>query len=761
MKKTLYILVISIINSLLCANLHAESYVWKSIKIGAGGVVPGIIAHPAVPGLFYIRTDIGGAYRWDQATEKWIPLMDKFSWDQPYMSVESIALAPGDPNLLYAFVGNSYDSEHAFGRLLKSTDRGDTWQETSFHQAAYGNGKWRWAGERMAIDPVNRDIVYVGTRKAGLWKSADGAVTFTRVQDVPPGDTSDVAGAGVSFVVFVPVEETDTRKATRTLFVGVMGEGVFRSADEGQSWKKLSGGPDPDRHYPLRAAAARGIIYITYSDAASPYGYGKDTGYIFRCTAQGELTDITPDMTGAAREKTDFCGITVNPTEPDKIAAIAFPGGTDAQTYRSSLFHSEDGGRHWNRIAWKDSTWKEERPWMQDPPADYTPGWTTQVLFDPHHPSTVWLTEGASVYRAEDIYAHPPTWTSRIQGLEELCAEGSLSVPGGALFTYVADKAGFKHRPDWAEYPEYKFKEFDGDDLLVGKVSGMDFCEKHPEVIVRVGGSGCWLRNGGYPRAKRSVDGGASWRDMNCAGGSMGKIAVSATDPNSMVWAPLPDTGDQPGRGHVWYSKDAGQTWKQARGEVPDNCFISCWERRSGLVSDRVAGKVFYLFGKVDQSSWKFNDDFYRSLDGGETWTKTHSFGLYSGVLPNNSINVKTAPFIAGTVWVGLGSKGLFVSTDYGHTFMQLPSVQTCLNFGFGKNPPGQTIPTAFLLGKLGEDEGLFRTDDLGKSWVKIADKTGHAFAAEYILIAGDRNEYGEVIIGTGGRGFFYGRMEK
>jgi len=59
---------------------HAANYTWNSVKIVDGGFVSGIVAHPGQQGLFYARTDVGGAYRYNSATSTWIPLSD---WTAP------------------------------------------------------------------------------------------------------------------------------------------------------------------------------------------------------------------------------------------------------------------------------------------------------------------------------------------------------------------------------------------------------------------------------------------------------------------------------------------------------------------------------------------------------------------------------------------------------------------------------------------------------------------------------------------------------
>src|ERR1039458_5516116 len=49
-----------------------SSYVWRNVTMGGGGFVTGIIFHPTAKNLMYARTDVGGAYRWEDAAQKWI-----------------------------------------------------------------------------------------------------------------------------------------------------------------------------------------------------------------------------------------------------------------------------------------------------------------------------------------------------------------------------------------------------------------------------------------------------------------------------------------------------------------------------------------------------------------------------------------------------------------------------------------------------------------------------------------------------------------
>ena len=57
-----------------------EAYQWQNVAIGGGGFISGIITSKTEQNLVYARTDVGGAYRWDVAGNKWMPLLD---WTSP------------------------------------------------------------------------------------------------------------------------------------------------------------------------------------------------------------------------------------------------------------------------------------------------------------------------------------------------------------------------------------------------------------------------------------------------------------------------------------------------------------------------------------------------------------------------------------------------------------------------------------------------------------------------------------------------------
>ena len=257
MKKrgVLYFIVLFIISlNNLFSQISSEKYQWKSVQIVGGGFVDGIIFHQAEKGLCYCRTDMGGAYRRNVKTMRWEPLLDWISYeDNNLMGVESIALDPADPDKLYMACGTYTNERTPNGAILKSNDRGKTFKRIDVPFKMGGNEDGRGNGERMAVDPNNGNIIYLGTRHNGLWKSNDAGETWNRVisfpevKENPPTNIQDAdsirwwkwrnTGSGVIFILFGK-NSGSKGEATPTIYVGASlkdRENLFKSSDAGLS----------------------------------------------------------------------------------------------------------------------------------------------------------------------------------------------------------------------------------------------------------------------------------------------------------------------------------------------------------------------------------------------------------------------------------------------------------------------------------------------------------------------------------------------
>jgi hypothetical protein len=360
-------------------------------------------------------------------------------------------------------------------------------------------------------------------------------------------------------------------------------------------------------------------------------------------------------------------------------------------------------------------------------------GWMGDIDIDPFNPGRVMYVTGQGIWGTEDATASdsdkPTHWTFLDRGLEETVVSGLVSPPAGPpLLSVVGDLCGFRHddlnQPTAAGMFE---------NPLCGSGSSIDIAWGKPDIVARTG----WhdKQFGAY-----SLDGGKSWTPFasNPKGKGTGSIVVNA-DGTVFLWAPKD--------GVVVYSKDRGATWARAEG-LPESDPDPDWAPvHFRPAADRVNAQKFYVLDAKGGQA-------YASVDGGAHFTAS-PMGLPSlADYQLNSASAQATPGVEGDVWL-TNLKELNHSTDSGKSFEAMPGVTEANQIGFGKPADGKKYPALYLMGKVGEVRGFFRSDDAGANWVRINDDK-HQFGFCGVII-GDPRVYGRVYIGTGGRGILYG----
>lgn len=637
-----------------------NGYRWANVSIGGGGFVTGIYTHPLQKDLVYIRTDVGGFYRWDAANKSWVPLTDRFTQSQQtHYGGEALAVDPNNPNIVYIAAGK-YSDWQPKGSIFKSADRGQTWTKLNIDLGMDSNDEHRWAGNRLVVDPSNSNTLFFGSRHDGLWRSSDAGKTWNKVTTFSP---KLIAKVGILEIAF-------DKQKPGLLYANAFGDGIYKSSDTGRTWSKIEASPDRSQRM---AVASNGVLYVTHLSGVSKY-------------ANKVWSNITPD-----RNATAFNGLAVNPSNPNQII-VGF-----GQSVATKIYMTADGGATWTE---KKASLKHTVPWWDNAMFSL---WTSAIEFDPKVPGKVWLTDGFGIWQTENINVNPVVWTNYQQGHEEIVTF-ALAAPakGAVLLSAVADVDGFYHN----ELNAYPSKRFDGIAQLNSanrETHSIAYSESDPLQVVRVGGSR-W--NSSYTGAT-SKDGGLTWkRFASFPAKTMPlRVAVSATNPNLYL---LTVSKGQPLR-----TTDGGASWNSVSG-LP-NGPEGPWYWGQPLVADKVDGNTFYYYseGKVYRSKdggasfevvnsslpsdrWQnlrcqlktipgFKDEvwlsldwggLFRSVDGGKTFTKqpsverAHLFAF--GKPPAGSTT--PALYLYGKV-AGKG-EGIFQSLDRGQTWTSIGSPQ-------------------------------------------------------------------------------------
>ena len=767
----------------------SPSYSYTNVQIVGGGFVDGLYFHPTSKGLMYARTDVGGAYRWNNVIggdAQWVPLLDFTGrFDSGYnLGVESLALDPNDPTRLYLAVGEYTESYGTNGYILASSDMGNNFTPVALPFKNGSNDNGRFGGERLSVDPANGWHIYFGSRQNGLYESNDQAVSFNQVASFPvtgATGTSTDPGVGIIFEDFLTTSGMANGN-TKTIYYGVSDPktGLYVSNDGGQTFSAVPG--QPTGYYPNASAFDSGnrYLYISYglqsgcSSGCTSVGPGNiNAGQIWRFTLptsqtpNGVWTNITPPTTGNGGY--GYSSIAVDAHHPDTVMTTTlnkyYPPPYD------DVFRSLDDGATWVNYATNIKRDGSLSPWINF--GQLTPdggNWLNHLVVDPFNSDHVMYGDGQTIWQTTDATAvdgvsttsavvtpgNVTNWSIGALGVEEAVILGLASPPSGPahLFSVMYDLGGFTHTT-----LTQSLNAQENPQLTNG--TSVDYGGQAPLDVARVGSNSSALGSGTVVQLEAfSSDGGLTWTPsaslpVNPSTGKAittgnGTIAVAA-DGSNLVWMPS-DVGTPAN-----YSTDHGATWHAASGapsQVSSNPIT--------VAADRVNPLKFYLFSAASGGTATI----YISVNGGQTFT------VASQLSNQYDMGLFVSPAAEGDLWT-TSYNGLNHSTDSGTTFTTvLGYPNTVYTMGFGAPASGATYPALYIVGTLTSDpncvpvsnvtagfttstECIYRSVDGGNTFVRINDFE-HQYSNANIIV-GDPRVFGRFYLGTPGRGIIEG----
>ena len=695
----------------ICQAYDKASYKWEQVKIGGGGYVTGAVFHPKAEGLAYIRTDVGGMYRRNSADEDWEQLFDFPSAQNHLYGVDGFAVDPNNADVVYAALGQYYWLD---GGLYKSTDRGETWTKLMTVRCN-GNKLRRNYGECVAVDPANSNVIYFGTRYQGLYRSEDGGATWEKIEGID-FLTDAEKSYGIRNIVVDTSEGTTDDGASTTVYLGSAGVGVYKSTDGGKTFTFVEGSPDD----PFRmSVSSAGVLYATDDNGLFKYSGGK-------------WSDISP-----VSDK-PYQALAISPTDPNMIMTCVKTGSV----MKMPVYLSQNGGKSWSN-TFDGVTYTEQVAWLE---SDNFSSNTATIAVDPFNTKHIMITDWFGVWETDDItkkvfswfqYKPQVQWYQRVHGIEEMCPYKAVCPPSGdvRLHLGVMDNDGFSIK-NINEYPERKFtdRHLTYGAPRIQSTTDLAFCEEDPNVLVRAG-IGYDVDAVGY-----SLDGGESWQEFETSPledyiGDGCNVTVACKKNEDTGY---PTIIFNQGGYAVKMSRDMGKTWttlpfESVRTKKGDRDY-------NKLESDKVNPDKLYIYNN--------DNKLHISDDGGVTW--------YEGAdVPNTTqqLHIRTAPGMEDEIWVGVGGEKLYRSSDGGKTLTSVVGVANVQAFCFGMPMTGSQYPTAFVYATVYGVEGIYRSTNMGKSWVNITPDDFVLKSA--VFMEGDRQQAGVLYFIHSGTGVY------
>ncbi len=193
---------------------------------------------------YYVLTATGGLWKTVDGGIHFDPLFEKYGT----MSMGYLAIAPSNQDILYLGTGESIHARAAYhGRgMFKSTDAGKTWTPVGLDKSFFI--------PKVEVDPRNPDVVYVAAEgklydnemdcERGLYKTTDGGKTWARVLDLKDRGVADFVLDPKNPDVLIAAGYKIFRR-TWTFIDRQAGNFLWKTADGGKTWKKLTAGlPD-------------------------------------------------------------------------------------------------------------------------------------------------------------------------------------------------------------------------------------------------------------------------------------------------------------------------------------------------------------------------------------------------------------------------------------------------------------------------------------------------------------------------------------
>lgn len=262
-----------------------------------GNRISSVTGIPGDASTYYAGAASGGIFKSTDGGIHWAPVFD----GQPVSSIGALAVAPSDPNVVWAGTGEPFiRSNISVGwGMFKSTDAGKTWVRSGLENTGRIS--------RIVVHPTNPDVVFVAALghaygpqpERGIYRTSDSGKNWERVLFVndSTGASDLVMDPTNPRILYAGLWQIEIHTWGRTS--GGAGSGIWKSSDGGTTWKRLTGNGLPERHVGKiglgisRANPSRIYALVETGDGVPlPDGRMTDEGRLFRSDDGGDAWQL-------------------------------------------------------------------------------------------------------------------------------------------------------------------------------------------------------------------------------------------------------------------------------------------------------------------------------------------------------------------------------------------------------------------------------------------------------------------------------------
>ena len=260
------------------------------------GRIADIVFHPENDNIWYVAVGSGGVWKTENAGTTWTPLFDQ----QASYSTGCISLDPQNPSTVWVGTGENVGGRHvAYGDgIYRSKDGGKNWENLGLKGTEHIS--------KIIIHPDNSDVVWVAAQgplwnkggERGVYKTTDGGKSWKQV-------LGDSAWTGATDLIIDPrnpqvlyAATWDRHRTVAALMSGGPGSGIHKSTDGGETWEELTQGLPSSNMGKIGLAISPQQPDVLYAAIE----LDRTTGGVYRSADQGaswkKMSDAVSGATG-------------------------------------------------------------------------------------------------------------------------------------------------------------------------------------------------------------------------------------------------------------------------------------------------------------------------------------------------------------------------------------------------------------------------------------------------------------------------------